>query len=611
MKIIKSKPDTTFKVCYFFLALVLTSIYTFPLITNLNGMFYGFPWDSLGGIWAFWWLKFSYINEFPLTIHHYLAYPYGYDLSTLPFPYLINLEGFVLTYFTNEIIAYNILKLISFPILAVTTFSLINYLISHRMISAIVGLVYAFSPFHVIHNMAHFANIYWLPMAVLFLLKLINEGGYRNGILLGVFYGLTFIDNLQYAYFWGLLIPVVIAVSLIAPGSRRIILSKRFIMLFLVSFVVFCLIVFPMIYPMLKSISLVGDSGTNSAHVSARALSDLFVFSAKPLDYIFPSKYNPLLGRLIPDMGIGPLKGHRYTEHTLYIGYSVIFFGFYALFCATRKSGQLCGDKRQEHAVYLFLVIAVVAVVLSAPPFIPLGNYHLDLQSREIVAEYKLYLPQYFLHKIFPVIRAYARMGAIVLLAFCVLAAFGLKEILDKISTKGVKCLFVCSFILIISIEYMEFPPFRLTSIRIPEVYKWLSVQPGEFAIVEYPIGKGDDPYTTYEYFFYQRIHKKYLVNGAVDGTPADKFRKEIIDISRQETVNKLSKIGVQYIFIHKKKYVNGNEYVSMDWLTQPLREKIFPVEYNGGTIPSLPSKRLRLIKDFGETAVYEIIPGT
>ena len=611
MKSIKDVSLPLFEIIYFFLIAFLTIIYSYPLIINLSEMFFGLPWDSLGGIWNFWWLKFSYLNNISFYIHTYLSYPTGYNLSNNPYPYLFNLTGFLLTYFTNEVAAFNIIKLISFPILALTAYFLIFYITKHRPISAIIGLVYAFSPFHVIHNMAHFANLYWLPLAILFLLKLLREGGYRNAILFGLFWGFTFVDNTYYAYFGGLLIPVFISVYLFSKDTRTNILKLSFIRYSAVGFIVFVLVLTPMFYPVLKGIfAAQGMQGIETAIV-LRDFSDLFIFSAKPLDYLLPSKYNPFLGWLVPDFGMSPLKGHRYTEHTLYLGYSLLFLGGYAFYCALRKKGQLAVNSKDRQTVYLFFAIAIVAAILSAPPFIPLGKYHIDIQTREIFADYKIYLPQYFLYKIFPMFRVYARMGAVVLLAVSVLAAFGLREILVRINTQRMRYLFLSLFSLIIFVEYAEFPSFRLTKVKEPEVYKWLASQSGQFPIVEYPLGASDDPYTTYEYYFYQRIHKKFLVNGAPKGTPADEFRKEVMDISKEEAVDKLSNIGVKYIIIHKDKYIKGNEYVPIDWLTQPPRDKLFPVEYNDGKIPNIPIKRLRLIKDFGDVAVYEPIQGS
>lgn len=575
---------------------------------NLNSMFYGFPWDSLGGIWSFWWLKFSYDNEIPLNIHTYLAYPFGHDSSHAPFPYLLIFSGFITTFLTNEVVAFNILKLISFPTMALTTYLLVYYLTNHRVVSAIVGLIYAFSPFYVIHSMAHFTNGYWLSLTVLFLLKFLREGGYKNSILFGLFWGITFVDNAYYAYFIGLLTPVFIFVSMFNQERRDNILRVSFLKFSIVSFLIFLLVIFPMMYPMFKGMFFSQGEQLVEIYGFNRTFSGLFIFSAKPLDYLLPSKYNLFFGGLVPDFGMSPLKGHRYTEHTLYLGYSLIFLGGYAFYCAVRKRGQLSADKDGRHIIYLFFAVAISAAILSAPPFIPLGDYQVNLETREVVAAHKIYLPQYFIYKLFPMFMTYARMGAVVLLSLCIMSAYGLREILARINTQKMRYIVLSLFSLIVFVEYAEFPTFRLTKVQEPEVYKWLASQPGSFPVVEYPLGASDDPYTTYEYYFYQRVHKKYLVNGALKGTSADKFRESIIDISRTETIDKLAGIGVKYILIHKDKYIKGNETVPLDWLTKPPRDKIFPVEYNDGKVPDLPMNRLRLTKDFGDAAVYEPI---
>ena len=610
MRSLKCIPTWSFEIYYFCLSSIVGVIYTYPLITNLSGVFFGFPWDSLGGIWNLWWLKFSYVNGLSTEVHNYAVYPFGVDITNNPYQYTSAYSGIILSHIVDEIVVFNILKLASFPLLSLTTFLLIYYLTNDRFVSALVGLVYSFSPFHVIHNMAHFANIYWLPLAILFLLKLLKDGGYKNSILLGFFGGLTFVDNAYYGYFFGLLIPVFVIVLLFYKNNRATILSALFIKTTLTSFLTFIVVIFPMFYPTIKGIIV--HQSNHLLGINIVNFSDLFIGSSKPLDYLLPSKHNPFLGWLIPDFGMSHLKGHRYTEHTLYIGYSLIFLGGYAFYCALRKKGQLGINSKDRQTAYLFFVIAIIAMILSAPPFIPLGDYQINYQTREVIAEYKIYLPQYFLYKIFPMFRVYARMGAIVLLAVCVMAAFSLKEILNRINTQKGKYIFLSLFTLVIFVEYAEFPSFRLTKVKEPEVYKWLASQSGQFPIVEYPLGASDDPYTTYEYYFYQRMHKKYLVNGALKGTPADEFRKEVIDISKNETIDKLKRIGVKYILIHNYKYLRGNEYVPLDWLTTPPRDKIFPPEYNDGKIPNLEAvaDRLKLVKDFGDTAVYEIIKG-
>ncbi len=111
-------PRPLFEVIYFCAVLLLTILYTYPLVFNLSGSFYGLPWDSLGGMRDFWWLKFSHNLDLEPNLHTHLAYPFGFDLSNSPSTYLFNFVGFTLTSLTDEVVAYNIIKIVGFPLLA-------------------------------------------------------------------------------------------------------------------------------------------------------------------------------------------------------------------------------------------------------------------------------------------------------------------------------------------------------------------------------------------------------------------------------------------------------------------------------------------------------------
>src|SRR3990172_10927979 len=152
MKAIRHIPWPFYEIFVFILSAFLILAYTYPLIISLSRAFFGFPGDSLGGIWYFWWLKFSYLHDIPLRTHTYLAYPFGQDFSYTPIPYLFNVLGLVSMYFMNEIVTYNIFKLASFPLLSLTTYLLIYYLTKDKSVSAFIGIVYSFAPFHLIHN---------------------------------------------------------------------------------------------------------------------------------------------------------------------------------------------------------------------------------------------------------------------------------------------------------------------------------------------------------------------------------------------------------------------------------------------------------------------------
>ncbi|HBG47735.1 MAG TPA: hypothetical protein DDW94_12225 [Deltaproteobacteria bacterium] len=583
------KSGAFFAPFYFCAVSLMAVIYTWPLVADIRGSFLGFPGDSLPGIWGLWWLDFSTSSGLPFTEVGMLAYPFGWDFSGAPLPYLFITIQYLSVKLFGDIAAFNLMKLASFPLLALTSYYLLFYVTRDRGASALFGAAYAFSPYHVIHTMAHFANLYWLPLALLFLLKSLREQGYSNTALFGLFWGLLTIDNAYFGFFVGLLIPVFLSFHLadLKKSGFRYCFNGA-----VVAGVAFSIVVLPMAWPAIKGM-LAPSAGV--AGVEPRRLSDLFIFSAKPLDYLLPSVHNPFLGWAVPHFGIGPLKGHRYTEHTLFIGYALLFLAGFAMYKAFKP------DEKARQTIFLFLAAALIMLLISAPPFIPLGEFDIDAGSRTVSAEHKLFLPQYILFKVLPSVRVYARAGGVAMLAFTVLAAVGFSLFSRRFRSR--KALIAAASV-IMMIEFAEFPDFRITRPASPRVYAWLAVQPGEFAIAEYPFGGPDDPYTTYDYMFNQRTHGKPLVNSPAAGTLPDEFVSSIRTIDRTGAVEALNAAGVRYVVIHRDKYRHGNKFVILDWLAAPPPEKRYPPEW--GAEPVAP-KDLRLVMSADGDELYEL----
>ncbi|MBZ0219551.1 MAG: hypothetical protein K8I01_03855 [Candidatus Methylomirabilis sp.] len=588
---------------FFLFSLLLAILYTWPVITDISGIFYGFPWDSLGSIHSFWWFKFAYQNGIPFREHAFSSYPAGVDLSGAPFFYTYYLAGLGLTLLTDEVAAYNIIRITSFPLLAVTSYLLITYLVHDRRAGMFSALAFSFSPFHTVRLMSHQPDLFWVPLLTYLFLRMLNEGGLRLHAAFGFVLGLTLVDSAYFAYFFALLSPALAAANLKWRLPKRASLKPAALSLAAFS-AAFAAAILPMAFPVLMKL------GEAQVHIKtldvARPLSDLFVFSAKPLDYLLPSKHNYFLGRLVPDLGLGALKGHRYIEHTLYIGWTLIALGLYAVYRVSgKKDGRIHGHGDRKN-VYTFLILAAAAALLSGPPFIPLGGFTVDAATREVSAESKIYLPQYYLFHLFPYFRSYARLGAFVGLGVSVLAAFGIKELLARTGSAKKKAALVGFLGIILVVEFAEFPGFRVTEVNVPDYYAFLAGQQGDFAVIEYPIGPPHDPYTSYEYLFYQRVHGKRLVNGTLAG---GQLKNSLSDISDPQTIDALAGIGVKYILLHRHKYERGNEYAAMDWVTRPPRDKLFPEGYDDGRPPDISKVRERLseVKDFGPTVLYEI----
>lgn len=399
-------------------------MYTWPLAADLSGAVFGFPGD---------------IGMRTLT---------G---ATLPGPSAV--IGYALSRAFHEVVSFNVSKLLNFPLLALTSFSLLRHLTRDRSTSAVFGLAAAFSPYHTSHMIAHSAGIYWLPLSILFILKTMREGGYSSPVLLGLVSGILAVENPSFGLFFMLLAPVFVLFHLPDRAGAPYVLKALAL-----SCSVFSVVVVAMAWPALLGLLLPESVGDG---LEPRRLSDLFISSAKPLDYLLPSAHNPFLGRLVPDMGSGPLKGLLYAEHTLYLGYTVLFLSGCALYNALRA-----GSREMRRTTLLFLAVALLMVLVSFPPFMPLGGLEMNIEEGTVSAENRLFLPQYVLFKVFPFIRGYSGAGGAAMLAFIVLAATGFSALFGRSRLK--KSALACAALLL-ALEFADFPAFRITSPQLEE----------------------------------------------------------------------------------------------------------------------------------------------
>lgn len=408
-----------FALAYFLLATLLALIYAWPLAADLSGAFFGFPGDALTEA--------------------------GGPGTALPRP--SDAIRHALYRALGNVAAFNAMQLLNIPFLALATFSLIFRITRDRGTSALFGLAAAFSPFHASHLMAHSAGIYWLPLSILFILKTMREGGYANPAILGLVSGLLAVENPSFGLFFMLLVPLFVLFHLPARAAL-----PDGVKAFAISGSLFLVIVVIMAWPVLFGLLLPDSVGEG---LDPRRLSDLFISSAKPLDYLLPSVHNPFIGRFVPEPGIGPLKGHRYAEHTLFLGYTVLFFSGYALYSALRA-----GKREARRTALLFLAAALFMVLVSSPPFLPLGGFTMDIEERMVSSDSRIFLPQYFLFKMFPFIKGYASAGGAAMLAFMVLAAMGFSALFGRSRRKRTALL--CAALLL-AFEFAEFPSFRIT----------------------------------------------------------------------------------------------------------------------------------------------------
>jgi len=593
------------EILIFALFIFLSLVVTYPLIFKLKSHIYGYPSDSLGTIWKFWWLKYSiWEKHIPPFYCPLIAAPQGFNLRSFPqigfYFYLVPLILFVL----NEIVTYNLILLLSFFLSAITMYLLVHRFTKSKPASMLSGIIYAFSPYHMVHATQHLSlvSIQWMPLYLLTLFNLSERPNYRNAIFCSLSFALVFFFDYYYGYFILILTGVFILYQLWSIWVKRGKLKNlespaKTFRIILVTISLSFLFILPFSYSYFNPKR---EVFTSLKRVSSS--EELFTYAAYPLNYLLPSKDNPILGRYTANLIKNPLYGGHPVEHTLYLGWVGIVLSIVAIREWRRKnklvnkltSRQVDKSKRSQKiedrnwqtgkpanwsiktqkGVSFFLFAAIVALLFSHSPYTEIG----------IV---KILFPSYFMYKIAPMFRVYARFGIVVILCVSVLAGIGLTTILEKIKNAKKRKIFLTIVLLPIFIEFAPtLPAPMINAVNPPPVYEWLAEEEGDFIIAEYPIE------TDYEYLFWQRIHRKRLINGAFSGALKSETKGSIANISDSKTPGILSQLGVRYVILHPEKYLESKE-VEIIGLIPDLEKEPSP----------------RLVKTFPKARVYEIPP--
>lgn len=652
MKYLKKHRDEMLIFSFF---IFLSIVVTYPLVFKMKSYVYGQTGDPLGMIWFFWWLKHAGIKHISPLFCSLLAAPWGIDYSQIEVYKVSIFFITRLSLLTNEVFTYNLMTLAGFLLAPITMYFLVYYFTRNKLASMISGIIYGFCPYHFTQAAQHLglASIQWMPLYLLALFLLAERREYKYALLTALSFFLVVFTDYQLTYFMLVLTVTfvlwriwqglrgrnlssyqVIPVNSDKPGheagkqsseqraesgeqreevprrpsDRAIEMERRedrspitdyrsllkTMKVFLVAIVVALAIILPFTYRSFQNMF-----ATPERYV--RPLRDLFSNSARPLGYLLPSRDNPIFGRYTEKFIDTHFYGGHPVEHTLYLGWVGIVLSMVAIREWHRKNKKQRAESRErrseaiklssyraikhqtssiqdqgsriQKAVSFFLFAGIVALLFSYAPYTDIGNF-------------RIFFPSYFMYKILPMVRVYARFGIVVMLCVSVLAGIGLASILKKIRNTKKKRIFFSIALLLIFIEFAPtLPAPMVNAVNPPPVYEWLAKQEGDFIIAEYPLEND------VEYLFWQRIHQKRLVNGALSVTYADKVRKEIVDILKPETPGILKHLGARYIILHPNKYLESED---------------VPVI---GEVPDLSKQKgLRLLKTFEKAQVYEIV---
>jgi hypothetical protein len=508
---------------------------TWPLVQHLSTHVpgsYTWAFDEYTFLWNTWWFRHTLfdLGQSPLYSTH-TFYPLGISLVL----YTYNLFNALVSLPFQSILSLPAISNLTFLLATVLSgygaFLLVESLLrdTQKRISTagyaaafLAGLIYAFGSYRLVYAAIGHYDMWsteWIPFYTLFLFKTVREARLRNAIYAGVFLVLAMLCEMIFGVFLGMLTLIVLAFALnrrqraaVAGGPK--VLIRRLAVMGLVAILLYSPVLLPILREMLVGYELA-------------AWGDAEKLSVDLLGLVTPTALHPLGGDWTETLRQTREGTARFRDvNTVFLGWAGL--GLAAL--------GVIGYRRRIAA---WLVSFVTFTIFGLGPLLQInGRSAFDLDGLTV----NLPLPFILLHYT-PIIKANRvpnRFSVVMMLALAVLAGFGAHWLLERAtgsrkqasdrSPAGRSLLAVFCFLLLAALLLFEHwsVPVPLTDARIPPIYDQVAAEPGDWAILQLPLGwrnsfgvQGAESTQTQ---YYQTYHHKRLLSGNISRNPAYKF---------------------------------------------------------------------------------------
>ncbi len=532
-----------------FLYLILTLLFTYPLASAFATHVPGsatWAFDEYTFLWNTWWFKHALLDLQANPLHtDHIFYPLGISLVLHTYQLFNALFSLPLQFFFGLPAISNFMLVFSFVLSGYGTYLLVLYLLDSpcfrvsalprsafrlsALAAFVAGVVYAFTASRLIYAaLGHYdmVSVEWIPFYVLFMVKTVHKPGWKNALLAALFATLALLCEMIFGVFLGLLTVIYL---LFVFGRRRkdnLALLLRLAVLVVAGAVMYS----PVLVPILREM-LAGE-------YVLKGWGEAIELSADLLGFFTPTALHPLWG----SDWVGELRAvvegtARFSDvNTVVIGYGVLILAALAAV-------------RYWSLVRAWVISALTFALLCLGPVLHLnGRYRFDLDGLEVTFP----LPYALLHYI-PLVkenRAPNRFSAVLTLSLAVLVGFGVKWILTRIRIKG-PLYYIVGVILVAVVSFEHLcVPLPLTDARVPEVYRQIAAQPGNFALMPLPLGWRNSFGTLgaecTQVQYYQTVHHKPIIGGNISRNPPFKFEyfarvplfRSIADVELYRTVD-------------------------------------------------------------------------
>ncbi len=505
---------------YLFIALVVF----WPVTVNLTGTITG---GELGGqvgtgdayqnLWIIWYVNYAI---FDLHTSPYatglLFYPVGSNLATTSMSPIAALFTFPFQA-ANLPFAFNVLFFFDFALTGLSAFFLADYLIKNKYAAFIAGLIFAFSPFHMIHALAgqtNWISIEFFPLFILsFLLLMKRKDAYAIVMTSVLFVLLVFFGDPEQGIISIVFLSLFLVASLASSSARKEILNRKFALCCIYCALLAFAIGSPFFIPILEGFAhgaLVEASGQST-------LANSMIWSDPVLSFILPPPSNNLFAHF-SDSYFDIYLGDN-IERVSYLGWISIILVIAAIASAVKR--------RAPRSILIWAFLGFVFIWMATGPYLQFGELPQQITVTNAIPGI------YLLYRAIPIlniVREPSRFNLALTLCIALLAGFGFcsmeSYIKSKLKRETKQLQLYIAFVLaiLILIDYTGAPLSFFNASNtffinpsIPAGYSAIAQSPGNFSVVVLPllasVTNRPNLYTG-ESMYYQTLFKKPMVGG-------------------------------------------------------------------------------------------------
>ncbi len=474
------------------------AVWSFPVVLDPARVLIGHPGDSITTLerWEQWQLSVKYMER-PV----------------------VNIFGTALSRFVSPILVYNTLMLLSFVLTALCSYALFLWLTRRVGPSLIASFFFALSPYHWARSLGHIylAHIEWIPLVALTIMVFLTRPSIGRAVLTLVSASLLVGTSFYYGFFAALL-----ALALLVPAIVVLLLrgKQRTVAVIALTIITLLLVSLPITHSYLGWL-LSGPTPRQTL------LHDLLRYSARPADYFLPGGLSAARRIWNPVTTPGDFHLSNEVEQALFLGWIPLLLAALGIAGLVLDRG-IPGARRQ--AFGWLLAMGVAAMLLSAPPVWGIGGK-------------TLLLPSYYVSRLVPFFRSYARMGVFVHLSVCAMAALGIHVLCSRNRRNPLMVLLALLGIL----EFTPLPPPRACRLAPAQpVHRWLGNRQGMEILAEFPFITRRTPRTTRRAYA-KHTHHRY----SLDEIPTRDLRH--LNTLDPHACRELARVGTDILLFHHR----------------------------------------------------------